>query len=53
MKFVLNIRNNTGCWREHIRLLDNLEQVLHLFFMPEVHQMLTPIFLEMLLIGNK
>ena len=53
MKFIMNLRGHTGWWREHIRLLDNLEQVVHLCYRPEVHQLVTRILFEMLLLGSK
>ena len=27
-----------GAWREHAKLIKNLEEVIHLFYMPEIHE---------------
>jgi hypothetical protein len=35
--YIKNLRAATGWWREHVKLLDNLYEVLHKFYMPEVH----------------
>jgi hypothetical protein len=35
--FINNIGNCTGWWREHEKLLKNLDKVLTLFYFPEVH----------------
>ena len=53
MVFINNMRNEGGWWREHVKLLENLDKVMHHFFMPEAHQYLTPILLEFALTGNK
>ena len=37
MVFVNNIKNNCGSWREHVKLLNHIKEVIHLFYMPEIH----------------
>lgn len=50
--FVTNVRNIDGGWRHHLKLIDNLEQCVHLFYMPEIHNHLVPIILDFLMNGN-
>ena len=45
MVFISNIRGHTGVWREHLQLLKNLLDTVHLFYMPEVHAYLVPCLL--------
>lgn len=37
MPFIQNVAELEGNWREHLKLLENLEQTMHLFYMPEIH----------------
>ena len=53
MVFIQNLRRNTGLWREHVQLLRNLKEVIHLFYMPEIHKCLVPILIDFLYKGNK
>ena len=53
MVFLSHLRGFTGSWREHVKLVQHLEEVIHLFYMPEVHQVLVPMLLDFLLHGNK
>ena len=52
MVFINNIRGNAGLWREHLQLIKNLLQTIHLFYMPEVHSYLVPMLFEFVLKGN-
>ncbi len=52
MVLITNMKSNTGLWREHWKLLSNLRQVLHLFYMPEVHSYLAPLLFEFVQEGN-
>ena len=52
MIFVTNIRNIDGGWRHHLLLIKNFEETLHLFYMPEIHNQLVPIVLDLLMTGN-
>lgn len=42
-----------GLWREHSKLIKNLDEVIHLFYMPEIHEQLVPILIEFVKNGNK
>mmetsp|Transcript_4775 Transcript_4775/g.8187 ORF Transcript_4775/g.8187 Transcript_4775/m.8187 type:complete len:260 (+) Transcript_4775:1494-2273(+) len=53
MVFIQSLRSNTGLWREHVQLLRNLTEVIHLFYMPEVHKSLVPLLVDFLYKGNK
>jgi hypothetical protein len=37
MVYINNLRGYTGLWREHVKLIKNLTEVIHLFYMPEIH----------------
>ena len=39
-------------WREHVKLVENLTEVIHLFYMPEIHQYLVPMLMDFVLKGN-
>ena len=52
MTFVTNIKCEEGLWREHIKLLKNLEETVHLFYMPEIHNILVPVIFEFVIEGN-
>lgn len=53
MVFINNMRGFTGLWREHVRLIQNLTEVIHLFYMPEIHQYLVPMLVEWIWKGNR
>jgi len=52
MIFVQNIAGQEGVWREHLILLKNLEVIVHLFYMPELHTILVPTIQEFATDGN-
>jgi hypothetical protein len=52
MIFINNMRGFTGLWREHVKLIQNLTQVIDLFYMPEIHQYLVPMLVEWIWKGN-
>jgi hypothetical protein len=37
MAFINNVRSQQGNWREHVKLITNLTNVIELFYMPEIH----------------
>ena len=37
MIFINNLKGYNGLWREHVKLIKNLVEVVHLFYMPEIH----------------
>lgn len=47
------MRGFTGLWREHVKLIQNLTEVIHLFYMPEIHQYLVPMLVEWIWKGNR
>jgi hypothetical protein len=53
MVFINNLRGFTGLWREHVKLIQNLTQVIDLFYMPEIHQYLVPMLIEWVWKGNR
>jgi len=53
MVFMNNIRSYTGMWREHAKLINNLKETIHLFYMPEVHSYLVPMLVDFVYKGNK
>ena len=53
MVFVNNLKGFTGSWREHVKFVKHMEEVIHLFYMPEVHNLLVPMLLEFAYHGNK
>ena len=53
MIFINRMRGFAGLWREHVKLIKNLEAVIHLFYLPEVHQLLVPMLLDFVVNGNK
>ena len=53
MIFFNNIKSFSGLWREHVQLIKGLREVVHLFYMPEVHQYLVPMLMEFIFKGNK
>lgn len=53
MVFINNIRSYTGLWREHAKLINNLVETVHLFYMPEVHSYLVPMLVDFVYKGNK
>ena len=53
MVFINNLRSYTGLWREHVRLIKNLTEVIHLFYMPEIHQYLVPMLIDFVYKGNR
>ena len=52
MVFIKNICGQTGVWREHLKLLENLLKTIHLFYIPEIHNYLTPMMLDFVFKGN-
>ena len=52
MVFITNVKSVQGLWRDHILLLKNLTEVVHLFYMPEIHHYLVPLLFEFILEGN-
>ena len=40
-------------WREHVKLIKNMSEVIHLFYMPEIHQYLVPMLVEWVWKGNR
>lgn len=52
MKMVITIKNLEGNWREHLKLVQNFEQTIHLFYLPEIHTTLVPILLEFQIQGS-
>ena len=46
MVFIQRIREIPGLWREHIQLIKHLTETIHLFYLPEIHRYLVPIFVE-------
>lgn len=53
MVFINNLRGFTGLWREHVKLIKNLTEVIDLFYMPEIHQYLVPMLVEWIWKGNR
>ena len=41
-----------GQWREHLKLLQNFEDTIHLFYMPEIHIQMIPFIKELAVEGN-
>lgn len=39
-------------WREHVKLVNNLYEVIQLFYIPEVHQYLVPMLMDFVFKGN-
>ena len=52
MVYINNIRSYTGLWREHVKLVENLTEVIELFYMPEIHQQLVPMLMDFVFKGN-
>lgn len=52
MVYINNIKGYTGMWREHVKLVNNLVEVIQLFYMPEVHQYLVPMLMDFVFKGN-
>ena len=48
-----NLRSFTSLWREQCLMIKHLTEVIHLFYMPEIHDSLVPLLLEYLVKGNK
>ena len=53
MVFINNVKNYNGLWREHAMLLNNLVEVVHLFYLPEIHSYLVPLLVDWVYKGNK
>ena len=53
MAFINNVRSEQGNWREHVKLITNLTNVIELFYMPEIHQYLVPMLMDFLEKGNR
>jgi hypothetical protein len=52
MVYINNIKGYTGMWREHVKLVNNLYEVIQLFYIPEVHQYLVPMLMDFVFKGN-
>jgi len=52
MVYIKEIKSYTGLWREHVKLVQNLTETIHLFYMPEVHQYLVPMLMDFVFKGN-
>lgn len=52
MVYINNIKGYSGLWREHVKLVENLTETIHLFYMPEIHQYLVPMLMDFILKGN-
>lgn len=52
MIFVQNVCEQEGLWREHLRLLQNIEETIHLFYMPEIHNSIVPVLTTFAIEGN-
>lgn len=53
MAFIQNLRGYTGMWREHVKLIQNLSETIHLFYMPEIHSLITPMLFDFVQKGNR
>ena len=53
MVLINNIRSYSGLWREHSKLINHLVKTIHLFYMPEIHQVIVPMLIEFTHKGNK
>jgi hypothetical protein len=53
MVFINNLREYKGLWREHVKLIKNLGKTLHLFYIPEIHQLIVPMLIDFISKGNK
>lgn len=53
MIFINNLRGYNGLWREHVKLIKNIGRTIHLFYMPEVHELLVPMLIDFISKGNK
>lgn len=51
--FIRDLQAFDGLWREHVKLCQELEPVIELFYMPEVHNLLVPLLTNFLRTGNK
>ena len=51
--FIKNLSGHHGMWREHLKLVNALNEVVHLFYMPEMHSNLVPILVDFLYKGNQ
>ena len=49
MLFVINLKNQEGNWREHLKLLQSIHEIIHLFYMPEIHNVLVPVLKDFML----
>lgn len=52
MIFAQNMCEQEGLWREHLKLLQNFDDVIHLFYMPEIHNHLVPLLQKFAIEGN-
>ena len=52
MVYIKEIKSYTGLWREHVKLVQNLTETIHLFYMPEIHQYLVPMLMDFVFKGN-
>jgi len=52
LTFVQNLSQQEGLWREHLVLLENIYEVVHLFYLPQIHTELVPTLMEFVLDGN-
>jgi len=51
--FINRLREYKGLWREHVKLIRNLNSVIHLFYMPEIHTQVVPMLVEWVVSGNR
>lgn len=52
MIFIQNVSSQEGVWREHAVMLENVEAIVHLFYMPEIHTALVPHIQDFAVDGN-
>lgn len=50
--YVQNVSSQEGIWREHLVMLENLEAIVDMFYMPEIHTALVPNIYTFALEGN-
>jgi hypothetical protein len=52
VSFVQNVAELEGNWRDHLKMLQNIFEIVHLFYMPEIHAVLVPILQAFAIEGN-
>lgn len=53
MVMVHRIKEVNSLWREHLKLVQNLVEIIDLFYMPEVHIYIVPLLFDFVTQGNK